>query len=147
VLVALGLLGFALALPAADVGTVVFDAHTLLYSSLAIICGYEAALFGLFAKSVAIAEGLLPADRRLEQFARRVTLERTLLAGGAAIVVGGTVLTWVFVDWAVSGFGALDYADTMRWVIPAATATALGFTTILAGFFATAIGLGRHGRA
>jgi hypothetical protein len=34
-----------------------------------------------------------------------------------------------------AGFGPLDYADTMRWVIPGASLTALGFQTILGSFF------------
>ncbi len=136
-----GSLGFGLALPGVRFGRVVLDAHTLLYSSLALICGYQSVLFAVFAKTVAVREGLLPPDPRLAHFHRFATLERSLLAGLAAILGGTAVLAAVLVGWSESGFGHLDYAATMRRVIPAATATALGFTTVLAGFFSAILGM------
>ena len=39
-----------------------------------------------------------------------------------------------------AGFGRLDYAHTMRWVIPGVTLTALGFQTVLASFFVAVLG-------
>jgi hypothetical protein len=59
-LVLLGLIGYGLALPGVRVGTIIFDAHTLLFSSLAILCGYQSLLFALFTKTFAISEGLMP---------------------------------------------------------------------------------------
>ena len=44
-LIALGLLGYALALPAVTIRGATLDAHTLLFSSLALICGYQSILF------------------------------------------------------------------------------------------------------
>ena len=40
-----------------------FDAHTLLFASLAILCGYQSVLFAIFTKTFAIGEGLMPEDR------------------------------------------------------------------------------------
>jgi hypothetical protein len=48
----------------------------------------------------------------------------------AAILFGNAVVTW----WSV-GFGNLNYESTMRWVVPGCCLMALGFETILAGFF------------
>jgi hypothetical protein len=46
-------------------------------------------------------------------------------------------------QWGATGFGRLDYAQTMRWAIPGATLTALGFQTILSGFFVSILGMKR----
>ena len=43
-----------------------------------------------------------------------------------------------------AGFGDLDYARTMRWVIPGMTLAALGFQTILNGWFVSILGMGRR---
>src|SRR5206468_9726682 len=61
-LVALGLAGYAIALPGMSLGGVTFDVHTLLFASLAIICGYQSVLFAVLTKIFGITERLLPAD-------------------------------------------------------------------------------------
>ena len=58
-----GLVGYALAMPGTVIGGARLDAHTLMVASLAVICGYQSALFAVFTKTFAVAEGLLP-DRR-----------------------------------------------------------------------------------
>ena len=62
VLALLGLVGYLVALPGLNIGGVTFDAHTLLFSSLAILMGYQSVLFAICAKTFAINEGLLPLD-------------------------------------------------------------------------------------
>jgi hypothetical protein len=69
----LGLTGYAIALPGLTIGGVTFDAHTLLFSSLAIMMGYQSVLFAICAKTFAINEGLLPKDP-----ARRSVLQSDL---------------------------------------------------------------------
>lgn len=44
-LVILGLVGYAIALPGVTWRGIAFDAHTLLFASLAILCGYQSILF------------------------------------------------------------------------------------------------------
>lgn len=46
-LVLLGLFGYALAMPGVTIGGVNFDAHTLLFSSLSILLGYESIVFAI----------------------------------------------------------------------------------------------------
>ena len=142
-LIILGLLGYALALPGVTAGGVTFDAHTLLFSSLFTLLGYQSILFAVFAKTFAISEGLLPENRRMKRFYEIVNLERGLIAG-ALTLLGGVVLLLVAVNqWRLRDFGALDYAHTMRYVIPGFTLTALGFQTILSGFFVSILGMRR----
>ncbi len=143
-LMLLGALGYAVALPGFRVGGVHFDAHTLLVASLAVLLGYQSVLFALFTKTFAVSEGLLPKDPRLETFFRRVTLEGGLVAAVALMATGLALIAGAANAWRLQGFGDLDYAATMRWVIPGVTATALGFETILASFFVSILRLARR---
>jgi hypothetical protein len=140
----LGLLGYALALPGVQIGGATLDAHTLLFSSLALICGYQAIVFAVFAKIFAIRERLLPEDRRMTALFKLVTLERGALAGAAAMVLGIGLLVAAILEWMRADFGPLDYASTMRVVVPGVTLTALGFQTVLSSFFMSILGMNRR---
>ena len=143
-LIVLGILGYVLALPGVRTGGVTFDAHTLLFSSLFILLGYQSIVFAVFAKTFAITEGLLPEDRRMRKFYELVNLERGLFVGVVALIVGAVLLLLAVNQWRVSDFGPLDYSHTMRFVIPGVTLTALGFQTILSGFFISILGMRRR---
>ena len=143
-LIVLGILGYVLALPGVTTGGITFDAHTLLFSSLFILLGYQSILFAVFAKTFAITEGLLPEDRRMRKFFQLVNLERGLIVGLVGLIVGAVLLLLAVNQWRVSDFGPLDYSHTMRFVIPGVTLTALGFQTILSGFFISILGMRRR---
>ena len=143
ILVLLGLAGYALALPGVQIGGVKFDAHTLLFSSLAILMGYQSILFAVCAKTFAINEGLLPKDPQLNSFFKVMYLERGLALGALAFLAGIFLLGDAVWQWRAAHFGHLDYAVTMRWVIPGTTLTALGFQTILSSFFVSILGMKR----
>ena len=142
-LIFVGLLGYLLALPAVPVGRGAFDVHTLLFASLAILCGTQAVLFAVFAKMFAISEGLLPEDPRFTRLYRFVTLERGLALGAAAMLLGLAFLIGVVVYWGTIDFAPLDYPKTLRWVIPGVTLTALGFQAILSSFFLSILAMRR----
>jgi len=134
-LVLLGLIGYALALPGVTIHGIHFSSSTLVVSTLLLLCGYHAILFAIGVKTFAISAGIVPGDRRIDNLLRRVTLERAVIAG-AAVMIAGLVLIGVAVNaWVHANFGDLDYERTMRWVVPGCALTALGFETILAGFF------------
>jgi hypothetical protein len=143
-LIALGVIGYGVALPGLTIGRATFDVHTLLVASLALLAGQQAIAFALFAKTFAIGEGLLPLDRRTARFFEIVTLERGLAAGAAAMLAGVALLSMVTVQWWQAGLGPLDYARTMRLAIPGATLTAMGLQTVLASFFGNILGLRRR---
>jgi glycosyltransferase involved in cell wall biosynthesis len=140
----LGLAGYAVALPGLTLGSVTFDAHTLLFSSLAIMMGYQSVVFAICAKAFGISEGLLPNDLRSDRFFKAIYLERGLALGALAFLAGLILLGVAVFQWKSAHFGRLDYAVTMRWVIPGATLTALGFQTILSSFFVSILGMKRH---
>jgi hypothetical protein len=143
-LVLLGLVGYALALPGVRLAGAHLDAHTLVVASLSMLLGYQSVLFYVSTKTFAIREGLLPGDEGFEAFFEVATLERGLLAGAAALVLGLGLILVALNRWRLAAFGDLDYADTMRWVVPGATLTALGFQTILSGFFVSILGMRRR---
>ena len=144
VLIALGLIGYALALPGVTIGPATFDAHTLLFASGAVLMGYQAVMFGIFAKTFAVNEGLLPEDAEFNRFYSLMNLERGLVIGGLAFLAGCALLAGAVWQWRAAGFGRLDYAHTMRWVVPGVTLAALGFQTILSSFFTSILGLRRR---
>ena len=143
-LLALGLAGFVVAMPGMTIGRVTFDAHTLLFASLAVICGSQSLFFAVMAKTFAITEGLLPSDARIEKFARILPLERGLLLGLAAILFGGLLLVAAVNEWRVRDFGRLNYADTMRVVVPGVTLVVLGYQGVLSCFFLSLLGMRRR---
>jgi glycosyltransferase involved in cell wall biosynthesis len=143
-LVLIGLLGYAIALPELTVDDVTFGAHTLLFASLAMICGYQSILFAVFTKVFAIGARLMPLDSRIKRLTDTFTLERVLVLS-AAVMLAGVVLLLVAVNhWRAEGFGPLDYADTMRLVVPGVTLTAVGFQTVLSAFFISVLALDRR---
>jgi glycosyltransferase involved in cell wall biosynthesis len=144
VLIAFGLAAYALALPGVSVGGVIFDAHTLLFGTVALLCGYQAIFFGVFAKALAAREGILPEDKRIRRLLDSAYLEIGLVVGAVALVFGIALLLGAVNQWRVAHFGALQYAHTMRWVVPGAALTALGFQTILSAFLLSILGLRRE---
>jgi glycosyltransferase involved in cell wall biosynthesis len=142
-LIVLGLVGYGLAMPGITAGGISFDAHTLLFSSLFALLGYQSILFAVFAKTFAISEGLLPENQRMNRFYEIVNLERGLLLGAAMLLFGVILLLAAVNQWRIHNFGQLDYAHTMRYVIPGFTLTALGFQTVLSGFFVSILGMRR----
>jgi glycosyltransferase involved in cell wall biosynthesis len=143
-LILLGLLGYAVALPGVTAMGVTFDAHTLLFASLSVILGYQSIQFAVFTKAFAINEGLMPPDPRMAKLVEVASLEVGLVAGSLAMLAGLVLLAGAVNQWRLVSFGHLDYARTMRWVIPGVTLTALGFQTLLSSFFMSILGLNRR---
>jgi glycosyltransferase involved in cell wall biosynthesis len=123
------------------VGQATLDVHTLLYSGVFVLLGYQAILFAIFSRLYASQHGLLPPSVQLERAFRRVTLETGLLAGGA-LIVGGLALSMMEVlQWRSLGFGPLNIERTMRIVTLAAVSLTLGVQTVFASFFLSVLGL------
>ena len=143
VLILLGLIGYGIAMPGLTVAGVTFDAHTLLFSSMAILCGYQAILFALLSKMFGVREGLLPPDPRFERLFEFATLEKALVAALVGLICGVVLLISAIERWRAVDFGSLDYSSTMRLVIPGVTLAVLGFQTVLSSFFVSILGMRR----
>lgn len=134
-LILLGLIGFAVALWGVEIRGVRFSAHTMVFASLAILCGYQSILFAIGVKTFAMMQGMLPPDTRMDRLFRLATLERGLIVGGLMLLAGLVLLLMAVDQWRQVNFGDLSYERTMRWVVPGATLTAVGVQTILSSFF------------
>ncbi len=142
-LMLIGLLGYALVFAGVQVGGATLDAHTLLYSSALFLCGYQAVSFSFIMKTFALREGWQKNSPLLGRLYQWFNLERGLLAGLLCVLAGIGLMTWTFVTWAQTDFGALDYAKTMRAAIPGATLLALGVQTWFSSFFSSSVGMWR----
>ncbi|HEX8524629.1 MAG TPA: glycosyltransferase family 2 protein [Tepidisphaeraceae bacterium] len=134
VLVALGLVLYGLALPGLRVRGIHFSSHTLVIGTLMLLCGYQAVLFAIGVKALAMMQGVMPRDRRIDRILEKVTIERGIVAGAVTMALGMVLLVAAVVRWRETHFGDLDYESTMRLVIPGAALVAIGFQTVLAGF-------------
>jgi hypothetical protein len=121
-----------------------FDVHTLLYSTAAIMVGYQSIIFAFFTKLFAISEGLLPEDPRLTKTFKYVTLESGLVVGAAMIAGGLAASIYAVSIWKARAFGPLNPFETLRIVIPAATLIVIGSQTVLSSFFLSVLGLRRR---
>ena len=138
-----GLFGYGIAMPGFIIHGIHFDVHTLLLASLLMLCGFQSMLFAIFARTFAISVGILPPNRNLEQFYEVINLERGLAGAGLALLVGIYLVLAAVNEWRLASFGNLDYAVTMRMVIPGATLLALGFQTVLSSFLVSMMGMKR----
>lgn len=139
-----GFIGAVLALLNVDLAGVVFDAHTLLVSTLAMLVAAQLVSSAIVAKTFASGEGLLPRDARIEKLARVFTLERCLSAAALLIMSGLGVVAWKALAWAGAGFGSLDYSSTMKCLIPAIGAIALGVQAASSSFLLSVLRMARR---
>jgi glycosyltransferase involved in cell wall biosynthesis len=130
-----GLIGFlALSTGPVAMGGISFDTNTMLLCSTSMIIGFQALFFAVFTKAFAIREKLLRPDKRIEWLLRANTIEWGVLAGGILFVVGVALFAIAVLKWKATGFGPLSYPDSLRIVIPAITAMAVGAQCFFAGF-------------
>lgn len=122
------ILGYALALPQTRIFGVALDIHTLLVASLFGLIGWQAILLSVFAKLFAARELMMPPNPSLES----LSVEKVLGFGLGFALIGISLIATVAGQWWASGLGSLDYPQTMRWVIPGFTSTAIGFQTMMA---------------
>jgi hypothetical protein len=118
-----------------SVKSVRFDYHTLLYSTSAIVLGYQSLLLYAFAKLMAVETGLHPLRTRFRILERRGILEWFVVIGAALSLLGVVLGIIATGKWSLSGFGNLHPTVTIRLVICSVVFMLLGAQTALAGFF------------
>ncbi|MBM3657968.1 MAG: glycosyltransferase family 2 protein [Actinobacteria bacterium] len=137
-------LGIALIPGPIEIGDHALDVSALIYAMVMVLVGFQAIMFGVFARSFAMNEGLLPVSKGLQRAFHVVTLERGLVIGVLALLVGLGLAIYSIVNWGSNDFGALDTRDAVRVAVPAATLLVLGVETIMASFFLSVLGLARR---
>ena len=145
VLGALGSAALVLLLPGPRVvAGLGFDVHTMLFAAGAVLLGAQSVLFGVFTKTFAVQEGLLPPDARVDRLYRYVTLETGLVVSAVVLLTGIVLAVLSVTRWSDTGYGAMDVGRTMRLVIPATLLIVLGAQGVLASFFLSVLGMKRR---
>ena len=136
--------GVALSFGPVRVGDVAFDVDTLVGAGAAMVIGFQSVLFALFTKVYAMQEGFLPRDRRVDRLVSWWTMERGLVLGGLLALAGLTGLVASLLHWRVNNFGELDPRQSLRMVVPAATALVMSFQAIFASMFVSILHIRRR---
>jgi hypothetical protein len=124
-------------------GGVTFDVHTLIYASGAMVMGFQAVQFWVFARIYGAQEGVVPEAPRLTALLSRFGLEPALLVA-AALVLGGLGLGVTAVAiWGGERFGPLPGMGAMRVAIASVTAMLLGLQLAFGAFFVMLLGMMR----
>jgi hypothetical protein len=118
-----------------SVMSITFDYHTLMYSTSAIVLGYQAILLFIFAKLMAVESGLHPPRTRFRFLERRRTLEWSVVIGVTLVAVGVVLGIFAARQWSLVGFGSLRPAFTIRVVSCSVLFLLLGGQTLMAGFY------------
>lgn len=116
-------------------GRITLDVHTLLFAAVAVLIGFQAASFAVLSKYFAIRAGLLRPEAGFDDWFRHVSLESGLVSGGVLVAAGLALSIGAVWIWGGHGFGHLQPAETLRWVIPGALCLVLGCQMILTSFF------------
>lgn len=143
-IMAAGLLAALWLLPGPrTIGKSVVDIHTLLYSVVAILTGFQAVMFAIFTKVFGITEGFLPEDSRLSRAFKIVNLELGLITGAASLIIGIGIAIYSFLLWNRTGFGPMNPNVLVRIVAAAMVAMTLGVELIFSSFFLSILGMMR----
>ena len=118
-----------------SVMSITFDYHTLMYSTSAIVLGYQSVLLFIFAKLMAVESGLHPATTKSWFLEQRRTLERCIVIAITLAAVGVALGIIATRQWSLVRFGNLRPAVTIRLVTCSVLFLLLSGQTFMAGFF------------
>ena len=122
------------------VGKVTFDVNTMMYGAAAVLVGFQAVVFAMFAKILGVTQGLLPPNKALDGLFRYINLEIGLIAGALLTFLGLAISVGAVAVWGHVGFGPLDPARMIRTVGPGLLCLTLGVEIIFSSFFFSVLG-------
>ena len=122
-------------------GGVTLDLNTLLFSSFAIIIGFQSVAFSIMAKTFAVQNGLMPSDPMSDRIMRFVSMEKGLVTGLLMALLGFALSVAAVAFWGMHSFGPLSPYESLRLVIPGGLLLILGIQMALNGCFIGIMGL------
>lgn len=123
------------------VNEIIFDIHTLMYSSSLVLIGFQFLVFYGLTKIFAVENGLLPKSNRYDKLFDYINLEKGLIVGILLLIVGFVLSFYGLTIWKDSDFGKLTPSNTLRIIIPAVFTILLGVQIILFSLFFSVLGL------
>jgi len=121
-------------------GKITFDVHTMLFGEAAILVGFQAVVFAMFAKILGVTQGILPPNRALQGMFRWINLELGVAFGAFLVLAGLSITGWAFYLWERTGYGALDPRQMIRIISPGLLSLTLGVETVFSSFFFSILG-------
>ena len=138
------LLSVALSISSIKFSDIVLDTHSLLFSAMLILLGFQLVAFWFFTKIYTITIGMLPKSKWWDKLFTIFNLERGILISLAIFIVGLLIWIKLYIDWYTSGFGELDVSVTMRKAIPSVVLILLGIQGIMYSFFFSILGIKKN---
>jgi glycosyltransferase involved in cell wall biosynthesis len=117
------------------IGSVTFSYHTLIFTCAATVIGWQMVFFWVFAKLVAMRNGLLRQDDMFGWVRRHVPMEAGVILGALLLLGGFGTALYGLLFWYRAGFGPLDELTLVRMVAIASTAMMLGASMLFSSFF------------
>jgi hypothetical protein len=108
------------------------------------LVGFQALFFAIFTKAFAVRFGILPPDRHITRILNTQPVELGIGGGLFLSLLGFGYLVAAILYWKEVSFGDLPYAESLRIVIPAITAIALGVQSMFSGFALAILNLPRN---
>ena len=128
-----------------NIGSLSFDIHYMVVGSILAILGFQVAALGLQARMYALSIGMANVDDLVLVGMRHLTLERGLAAGGAILLAGLGVLSWIVASWVGRDF-SFDPTNMLRPALLGLTLVVIGAQAIFTSFFAGLLAIGMEGR-
>jgi len=127
-------------------GGLTFDVHTLLYAAGAMVMGFQAMQFWVFARIYGAEQGVVPEEKRLTAWLARFGLEPALIVAGVLVLLGLGLGVAAVAIWGAERFGPLPGMGAMRVAIASVTAMLLGLQLAFGAFFVALLGMMRAPR-
>lgn len=124
-----------------NIKDIIFDIHTLMYTSSLVLIGFQFLVFYALTKIFAIENGLLPKSKRYSKIFKYLNLEKGLIVGVLFLIAGFVLSVKGLNIWQSTDFGTLQPSRTFRFIIPAVFTILLGIQIILFSFFFSILGL------
>ena len=124
-----------------SIGSVNFDVHTLLFTSVLALIGFQFILFYGLTKVYTVENDLLPKSKKYDRLFKFINLEKGLIIGFILVIVGIALSFSAYTDWQAISFGNIENNSVFRRVIPAVTLMLLGVQIILFSLFFSILGL------
>ena len=118
-----------------------WDLHTMIAGTLMTVVGTQVLALGFAARAYGIWY-LSERDPWFQRMESRFRLEHGLLAGGAVLLIGLALMTFIAAEWIASGGGALSET---KLALLAATLVIVGIQIIFSSFLISILGLRRTG--
>ena len=126
------------------IGTLTFDINTLILAGSGLVTGIQIVLVGVVAKAAAVGLGIAQPTPLLALLQGHGPVEFGLAAGALLILAGVGYTLWAVEQWREAGFGDLAPEESVRIVVPAVTAIAIGVQIACSGFALATIEFGRE---